>query len=61
MPSAAAKLALRHGPIPQIIVFILLYAVWDRPFHGLAIAVSLIAQGYAMQVLLRDPKGKVPW
>jgi chlorophyll/bacteriochlorophyll a synthase len=23
--------------------------------------VSLIAQGYAMQVLLRDPKGRAPW
>ncbi len=28
---------------------------------GLAIGVSLILQGAAMRLLLRDPKGKAPW
>jgi chlorophyll synthase len=60
-PERAAKLACVVMAVPQVIVFILLYMVWDRPWHGLAIAVSLIAQAYAMQVLLRDPKGRAPW
>ena len=60
-PERAAKLACIVMAVPQVIVFALLFFVWDRPVHGLVIAVSLIAQGYAMQVLLRDPKGKAPW
>ena len=60
-PERAAKLACVVMAIPQLIVFVLLYMVWDRPWHGLVIAMSLIAQLYAMQVLLRDPKGKAPW
>ena len=60
-PERAAKLACVVMAVPQVIVFALLFFVWDRPMHGLAIAVSLIAQAYAMQVLLRDPKGRAPW
>jgi chlorophyll synthase len=60
-PERAAKLACVVMAVPQLIVFALLYMVWDRPWHGLVIAISLIAQLYAMQVLLKDPKGKAPW
>ena len=60
-PAREAKLACIVMAIPQAVVFVLLYGVWDRPWHGLAIAVALIAQLYAMQVLLRDPEGKAPW
>lgn len=60
-PERAAKLACIVMAVPQIVVFALLYFVWDRPWHGLVIAISLIAQFCAMQVLLRDPKAKAPW
>jgi len=60
-PERAAKLACVVMAVPQVIVFLLLFFVWDRPVHGLAIAASLIAQGFAMRVLLRDPKGRAPW
>jgi len=60
-PEKAAKLACVVMIIPQLVVFALLYGVWDRPWHGLVILISVIAQLYAMQVLLRDPKGKAPW
>src|SRR6056297_2001095 len=60
-PERAAKLACIVMAVPQIAVIALLVLVWDRPWHGLVIAMSLIAQLYAMQVLLRDPKGKAPW
>jgi hypothetical protein len=46
--------------IPQVVVFAALF-VWDRPWHGARHRRLLIAQLYAMQVLLRDPKGKAPW
>ncbi len=60
-PERAAKLACVVMAVPQLAVFVLLYGFWDRQIHGLAIAVSLIAQLYAMRVLLRDPKAKAPW
>lgn len=60
-PERAARLACIVMAVPQVFVFALLFFVWDRPLHGLAIAMSLIAQAYAMQVLLRDPKGRAPW
>lgn len=59
-PERAAKLACVVMALPQLAVIILLF-VWDRPWFGLAIVISLILQLYAMQVLLRDPKGKAPW
>ena len=59
-PERAARLACYVMAIPQIAVIVLLF-LWDRPWFGLAIVVSLILQLYAMQVLLRDPKGKAPW
>lgn len=59
-PERAAKLACNVMAIPQFAVIVLLF-MWDRPWFGLAIVVSLILQLYAMQVLLRDPKGRAPW
>jgi chlorophyll synthase len=37
-PERAAKLACVVMAIPQLVVFALLYFVWDRPWHGLVIA-----------------------
>ena len=46
--------------VPQVAVVALLFA-WGKPFHALAVTTLLVAQGAAMRVLLRDPKGKAPW
>ncbi len=59
-PEKAARVACIVMALPQIAVIVLL-AAWDRPFHALAIAALLIAQGWAMRVLLTDPKGRAPW
>mgnify|MGYP001794251936 CR=1 FL=1 len=59
-PERAAKLACIVMAVPQAIVIALLIA-WGREWFAFAIFVSLILQGYAMQVMLRDPKGKAPW
>ena len=59
-PEKAARLACLVMAVPQVAVAGLL-ALWDRPWHGLAILALLAAQGAAMRVLLRDPKGKAPW
>ena len=59
-PERAAKLACWVMAIPQVAVIGLL-AYWDLPYHALAVAAVLLAQLAAMQVLLRDPRGKAPW
>lgn len=59
-PDRAAKVACWVMSIPQVAVIAAL-ALWDKPWHALAIAAVLIAQFAAMRVLLRDPKGKAPW
>ena len=59
-PEKAARLACLVMVVPQVAVAGLL-ALWDRPWHGLAVLALLAAQGAAMQVLLRDPRGKAPW
>jgi chlorophyll synthase len=59
-PEKAARLACLVMAVPQVAVAGLL-ALWDRPWHGLAVLALLAAQGAAMRVLLRDPKGKAPW
>jgi len=60
-PGRAARLACVVMAVPQAIVCVLLVAAWDRPAHGLAIAILSVCQICAMRVLLRDPKGKAPW
>ena len=59
-PARAARLACVVMAVPQVGVAGLLM-LWDRPWHGLAVLVLLAAQGAAMRVLLRDPRGKAPW
>ncbi len=59
-PARAARLACVVMAVPQVAVAGLLI-FWDRPWHGLVVLGLLAAQGAAMQVLLRDPRGKAPW
>ena len=59
-PARAARLACWVMALPQVAVVGLLL-VWDRPWHGLAVLGLLAAQGAAMRVLLRDPRGRAPW
>lgn len=59
-PERAARVACWGMAMPQAVVVLLLLA-WGKPLHAAAIGVLLIAQGAAMRVLLRDPKGRAPW
>jgi len=59
-PKKAARVACIVMAVPQVVVIALL-AAWDRPWHALAIAALLAAQGLAMRVMLRDPQAKAPW
>jgi chlorophyll synthase len=59
-PARAARLACVVMAVPQVAVAGLLI-FWDRPWHGLVVLGLLAAQGAAMRVLLRDPRGKAPW
>ena len=59
-PDRAAKLACAIMAGPQLVVIGLLLA-WGQQTHAYAISALLVAQGWAMSVMLRDPKGKAPW
>jgi chlorophyll synthase len=59
-PERAAKVACLIMMLPQLVVIALLFS-WDRPWFAFAICVSVVVQGYAMRVLLTDPKGRAPW
>jgi len=59
-PERAAQLACLVMTFPQVIVIVFL-TFWGMPLYALAIAGLLIGQGFAMRVLLRDPKGRAPW
>lgn len=59
-PERAARVACWVMTLPQIAVIVALFA-WDSPLHALAILGLLMAQFWAMRVLLSDPKGKTPW
>jgi chlorophyll/bacteriochlorophyll a synthase len=59
-PEVAAKIACTVMVLAQLLV-VALVVIWGRPWHGLAIFGLILAQGVAMRVLLRDPKGKAPW
>ncbi len=59
-PKAAATVACWIMAVPQVaVVFLLIH--WDRPAQGLIITALLLAQFWAMGVMMRDPKGKAPW
>ncbi len=59
-PDRAARVACWVMTVPQIGVIAALF-LWGRPMHASAIAVLLVAQFWAMRVLLSDPKGRAPW
>ncbi|WP_371038756.1 chlorophyll synthase ChlG [Rhodosalinus sp. FB01] len=59
-PERAARVAAWVMILPQIVVFTLL-AGWGREWHAAAIAVLILGQIWAAQVMMRDPKGKAPW
>ncbi|WP_299304685.1 chlorophyll synthase ChlG [uncultured Litoreibacter sp.] len=59
-PEKAAKAACCIMVLPQVAIVALLLS-WGKPLHALGVAAVLIAQLFAMRVLLRDPKGKAPW
>ena len=59
-PEVAARIACIVMALAQLLV-ISLMMIWDRPWHTLANTALLVAQIFAMRVLLRDPKGKAPW
>ncbi|WP_439141229.1 chlorophyll synthase ChlG [Pseudooctadecabacter sp.] len=59
-PDRAARLACAIMAAPQAVVVALLF-LWDRPLQAGIVSVLLLAQGWAMSVMLRDPKGKAPW
>ncbi|MEM1236072.1 MAG: chlorophyll synthase ChlG [Pseudomonadota bacterium] len=59
-PERAARVACGVMAGAQLAV-IALFFLWDRPVQALAITALLAIQGWAMSVMLKDPKGKAPW
>lgn len=59
-PERAARLACWVMAMPQVAVVTLLL-VWDLPLYAAAVTASVVAQVFAMRVLLSDPKGRAPW
>lgn len=59
-PERAARVACWVMTVPQVAVIVLL-ASWGMTWHALAVTGVLLAQFWAMRVLLSDPKGRTPW
>ncbi|ETX29656.1 chlorophyll synthase ChlG [Roseivivax isoporae] len=59
-PARAARVACVVMALPQLAVLALLVA-WGAPWHAAAIGLLMAAQGWAMSVMLRDPKARAPW
>jgi len=59
-PEVAAKIACIVMALPQTVVVCLLL-VWGRPVFAAVVGASLLAQFWAMRVMMRDPKAKAPW
>ena len=59
-PERAARVACWVMAVPQVVV-IGLMAIWGMPLFAAIIALLLLAQVWAMRVLLTDPKGRAPW
>ncbi|NEX44690.1 chlorophyll synthase ChlG [Pseudotabrizicola algicola] len=59
-PEVAARIACTTMGMAQAIVIALLL-IWGAPWHGLAVALLLMAQIVAMRRLFRDPKKHAPW
>jgi chlorophyll synthase len=56
----AARLACWIMGVPQGVIIALLI-LWDRPVFAAVIAALLVAQFWAMRVMLTDPKARAPW
>jgi len=56
----AARLACVVMAAPQVVVIALLL-IWGAPWHALAVAALLAAQGALMGRLVADPRGKAAW
>lgn len=59
-PDRAAKVACIVMTLPQFAVVGFL-VVWGKPLFALTILALIVAQFWAMSVLLRDPKARAPW
>ena len=59
-PERAARLACVVMAVPQAVVAVLLLS-WGRPWHGAAIAISLLVQMLLMSILMRAPREKAAW
>ncbi|MEO0937403.1 MAG: chlorophyll synthase ChlG [Pseudomonadota bacterium] len=59
-PERAARVACWVMAVPQAVVLALLL-LWDRPLHAAGIGAVLLAQVWAMRVMMQDPKAKAPW
>ena len=59
-PERAARVACWVMGLPQVVVIALL-VWWDKPLHAAAIGALLLAQLWAMRVMLSDPKARAPW
>src|SRR6056297_401988 len=59
-PERAARVACWVMTVPQLGVITLLLS-WGKTGHAIAVAGVLLAQFWAMRVLLSDPKGRAPW
>jgi chlorophyll synthase len=56
----AARLACVVMAAPQVVVIGLLIA-WNKPIHAALVYLALVAQGYLMVRLLKDPREHAPW
>jgi len=59
-PERAAQWACWIMALPQVAVIVVLLT-WSQALFAGLIALGLLGQIWAMQVLLKDPKGKAPW
>jgi chlorophyll synthase len=59
-PERAARVACWVMTVPQLGVIALLLS-WGKTGHAIAVAGVLLAQFWAMRILLSDPKGRAPW
>ena len=59
-PEKAARVACAVMLVPQLGVVALLIA-WAQPWHAGGIAALVLAQVWAMSVMLQDPRAKAPW
>ncbi len=59
-PERAARMACWVMALPQLGVIALMLG-WGKPVSAAIIAALVLAQLWAMRVLLSDPKGRAPW